>query len=148
MIRRLLTEKRIILGMRVTSKESAIKQLVGYVAPHLNSQETYLSDVLKRESEISTGIVNGIAIPHSQSDGVNESFIAVATLESALDWGTVDGSKVKFIILIGVPKQNLENEHLQILSKIAEILMDDEVCNVLVESNDKREIIKLLGGEL
>ena len=109
----------------------------------INSIEVYLNDVLQREKEYSTGIGQGVAIPHGKSDGVNEASIAIGRC-NAIEWGSLDDKPVEFVILIAVPKLGAKKDHLMILAKIAESLMDKEFTNRLLEAKSELEIYNLI----
>lgn len=144
MIKQLLNKDNIVLNLEANNKEAAIKKLIESVNIKLHSKEQFYQDVLQRESEISTGLTNGIAIPHSQSDSVEESFIAIAKINNIIEWETLDNSNVNFIILIGVPKKDKNNTHLSILAQVANKLMDEDIVEAIVFTENKDEIISLL----
>lgn len=143
----LINEDQIIINIEVKDKQDVLEALVRKIGSNVNSQEELIKDVLAREALVSTGLVNGIAIPHAQSNQVNKAMVAVATLSSDIEWETIDGSNVKVVILIVVPKNSQQGEHLAILASLAENLTDDIVCGALINSQSKQEIVRILEGK-
>lgn len=143
----LINEDQIIINIEVKDKQDVLEALVRKIGSNVNSQEELIKDVLAREALVSTGLVNGIAIPHAQSNQVNKAMVAVATLSSDIEWETIDGSNVKVVILIVVPKNSQQGEHLAILASLAENLTDDIVCEALINSQSKQEIVRILEGK-
>lgn len=142
---KLTSEKQIKLNLKCETKNEVIKELAELLFEQgkINSMEVYINDVLEREKEYSTGIGQGIAIPHGKSDGVNEAAIAIGRCND-IEWESIDDKPVKFVILIAVPKSGAERDHLMILAKIAENLMDDEFTNGLLQAKSELEIYNLI----
>ena len=117
----------------------------------LLDDEDYKTSVLKREEEYSTAVGYGIAIPHGSSEGVNESFVAVATLKEEMLWGD---EKVNMIFMIGVPQQKREMDHLKILAWLSKNLMHNEFRSEVLNAEDEMRLynclskLENLGGEL
>lgn len=144
MIEQLLKDENIHINITSDTKINVIKEMIDLSEKNLYSKDVFLKDVLTREEEMSTGFNSGISIPHSQSSGVKYSFITIGLLKDAVEWGTLDDSVVKLVILIGVPKENEGNQHLAILANLARKLVDDETCLKLIKAKNKQEIRKLL----
>lgn len=144
-ISELLSEENILMELKCRNKEDVIKLLVDNLDQyhHLISKKGCLNDILDREQQVSTGLVKGISIPHTQSESVRDCKISIASLKNEIEWKTLDGSQVKIIILITVPMQS-QNMHLKILASLAEKLMDDTVCEALRQASTKKEIINIL----
>jgi fructose-specific phosphotransferase system IIA component len=144
-ISKLTSEKQIKLNLKCNTKEEVITELAQLLLEQgkINSVEVYLNDVLQREKEDSTGIGQGIAIPHGKSDGVNEASIAIGRCND-IEWGSLDDKPVKFVILIAVPKSGANRDHLMILAKIAERLMDKEFTSGLLQAKSELEIYNLI----
>ena len=142
---KLTIEKQIKLNLKGNTKEGVIKELAELLLEQgkINSIEVYLNDVFNREKEYSTGIGQGIAIPHGKSDGVNEASIAIGRCVD-INWGSFDDKPVKFVILIAVPKSGANRDHLMILAKIAESLMDKEFTSGLLHAKNELEIYNLI----
>lgn len=146
-IRELMSEEDILFDLPCSDKNEVIKALTENLAAHghLVSAQECLEDVLKREAEISTGLVGGIAIPHTRSRAVKESRVSIGRLTDVIPWETIDGSAVQVVILITVP-ESCQGEHLKILAALAERLMEEGVCEELHTITEKHKIIELLEG--
>lgn len=144
-ISNLTSEKQIKLNLKCNTKEEAITELAQLLFEQgkINSVEVYLNDVMQREKQDTTGIGQGIAIPHGKSDGVNEACIAIGRCKD-IEWGSLDDKPVKFVILIAVPKSGANRDHLMILAKIAERLMDKEFTSGLLQAKSELEIYNLI----
>ena len=98
--------------------------------------------ILEREKQFSTGIGNGIAMPHCRCDAVNEIEIIICTLDESVDWNSIDNKPVDFVIALAIPNKNINHEYLSIISKLARALMDESYINELKSFKDETDIIK------
>ncbi|HBF0843393.1 TPA: PTS sugar transporter subunit IIA [Clostridioides difficile] len=130
--------------IHVNSKEEAIISLVNVVSKegYLIDKNQFLEDVLKREETLSTYIGHGIGLPHSQSVGVKNSCITIGKLDTPIEW-TEEGEKVDLIFLISVTKDNENNLHLKILSKLARLLMHESFRNQ-IRCSDEQTVYNLI----
>lgn len=137
--------ERIKLDMNATTKEEAIEELVDLLFDSgvLLDKELFTQDVYLRESEGITGIGNYIAIPHGKSIYVNQTSIAFGRTKRSIDWETIDDNPVRFIILFAVEEEDKASVHLQMLSKLAGKLADENVCEKLVEASSPQEIVEI-----
>ncbi|WP_410514626.1 fructose PTS transporter subunit IIA [Paenibacillus sp. BR2-3] len=145
-IQELLTEDTIFLPMQVGSKEETIAKMTEglKLSGSVSDAEQYVSDVLAREATGSTGIGFGVAIPHGKSSGVVKPGLAVARMAGPTDWDSLDGTPVSIVFLIAVPKENVGNEHLQILVALSRKLIHDDFRQSLLDAGSKQEIIDIL----
>ncbi|MDB0440936.1 PTS sugar transporter subunit IIA [Clostridioides difficile] len=130
--------------MKADSKEEAITSLVDVVSRegYLRDKNQFLEDVLKREETLSTYIGHGIGLPHSQSIGVKDSCITIGKLDVPIEW-TEEDEKVDLIFLISVTKDNENNLHLKILSKLARLLMHESFRNQ-IRGSDEQTVYNLI----
>lgn len=144
-IRELLQEEDILMNITCDDKREVIERLTYNLdrQGYLISKQGCLQDILVREEQISTGLSNGIAIPHTQSQHVKECKISIALLAYPVEWKTIDDSQVYIVILITVPSQS-NGVHLKILASLAEKLMDDSLCMAIGAAKTKKEIIQIL----
>lgn len=143
----LLETKQIFLQEKVNSKEEVLA-FIANKATALNiatNAESVLSGLQKREAEGSTGMENGIAIPHVQSEAILQAKLIVVQLAEGIDWPAMDGKPTDFVISILVPEGN-SNEHLDILSSLSRRLMNQEFIDNLKASPSEAEIKELLLG--
>jgi PTS system fructose-specific IIA component len=120
----------VVSDIKAKTKEEVIRTLVTNLDERnfLNNKEIFLKDVLERENQLPTYIGHEIGLPHNQSEGVKTSTVTVGRLANPVIW-TDNGDEVKTVFLIAVPKQNEDNLHLKILSKLARLLMHDSFRN-------------------
>jgi len=106
--------------------------------------EEVVKRILKREQQGSTGIGNGVAIPHiKQFSGVDDIVVVMGRTEHGVDFGAVDGQPCRLFFLILTPRKQTE-EHLQILRRIASIARDAELCSYLFREQDAEQVLRVL----
>jgi PTS system fructose-specific IIA component len=142
----LINKNLIAIDMEVKDKNEAIKKLIALAKKEgkITSEEEFLSSVLNRETEFSTGVGNGIAIPHGRSEAVSEAMVVFAKLNNRIDWNSIDSELVDLIFLLGVPDKNTENLHLKILAQLSRKLMDEEFVSVLRQAKTEQEVFEAL----
>ncbi len=142
----IVDENLIELKLEVNDKIDAIYKLAK-LAKQINkisSIDEYVESVLEREKEFSTGVGNGIAIPHGKSKAVNEAMIVFGMCTKPLEWDSLDGDPVEMIFMLGVPEENIDNIHLKILSNLSRKLMDEEFVKSLKVSKTIKEVVDIL----
>ena len=134
-IRDLLAVESIDLNGKVTGKNEALDAMVALMAKSgkINDVEKYRKGVYAREEEGTTGIGEGIAIPHCKSDAVSRPGLAAMVIKDGVDFDALDGEKVSLIFLIAAPNTE-DNVHLDVLSKLSVLLMDENFTNGLKQA--------------
>ena len=110
---------------------------------HIPDKDAFLKDVLDRESVSTTGIGNGIAIPHGKSPSVIETTVAIGRLENETEWESVDDQPVKLVVLLAVNDADKTGVHVRLLSEMARKLASADNCKRLLDAADADEIIKI-----
>lgn len=100
----------------------------------------FLRGLIQRENLLSTGIGDFIAIPHCKCEDIKEVFIIICTLKNKIEWQTLDNQGVDFIVTLGIPN-NVDNNYLSIMSKLAKNLMNKEFIKELKSLDNEKEII-------
>lgn len=138
----------VLVGLEADSKEQATRQLAKLLMAdgRLTSIDGYLEAVAKREEHFPTGIEGGIAIPHAQSDLVLTPSVAVGIAPNGVDFGADDG-KSDLIFLIAAPASG-GNAHLEILSKLARKVMNDEFRDSLRAEKDPAAVAAIITREV
>jgi len=141
----LLSEKTIDVGASAASKEDIIRQAVALIGKSgaITDLETYQKGVFKREEESTTGIGEGIAIPHCKSDVVAKPALAAMVIKDGVDYASLDGEKVNLLFLIAAPNSE-DNVHLDVLARLSEMLMDEAFKNKLIAAKSKKEFLKII----
>lgn len=142
----LIDKKLIVLELDAKSKEEAICKLAQTAENNgkVISSGEYIESVFEREKTCTTGIGNGIAIPHGKSKSVKEAMIAFAKCKEGIEWDSLDGSPVEIIFLLGIPEQNVDNMHLKILSQLSRKLMNEDFVASLKSAESEDEVFAAL----
>ena len=141
----LLQERAIKLNSSASSKEEAINQMINLISQTGNivNKQEFKETVLKREKEGTTGIGEGIAIPHGKSRAVKKACLAAMVLPKGVEFEALDGKKVNLIFMIAAP-ENQENTHLEVLSRLSALLMDQALRENLKRAKTPEEFRKLI----
>ncbi len=144
-IRDLLAVESIQLSGTAAGKQEALDKMVDLMAKSgkINDVETYRKGVYAREEESTTGIGEGIAIPHCKSDAVDRPGLAAMVLPDGVDFDSLDGEKVDLIFLIAAPNTK-ENVHLDVLSKLSVLLMDEDFTKNLRSAKTVEEFLSVI----
>ncbi|GAB6168329.1 fructose PTS transporter subunit IIA [Clostridium carnis] len=140
---KLFDVKYMDLDLVTTEKFATIKHLASLIEERLLDVDNYVEDVKKREAMSTTGIGDGVAIPHAKSAWVKTPTVVVGKSSKGIEWESLDDEPVNMVFLIAVPEGE-GNEHLKILQILAVSLMDDDFKEELFKTNDKKVIEELL----
>jgi len=145
---KVIKKETIKLEMEATTKDEALKELVEllYENNKISDKEAFLEDVLYRESLGTTGIGNYIAIPHGKSKFVNKTSLALGRTKQDIEWETLDGLPVRFIILFAVTDEDKTSVHVRLLAKVASTLGDDDACAKLLVAKTNEEILNIFSA--
>lgn len=146
-IKDILKKDSVILNVHCNNKEDAINKLVErhYECGHIKDKELYKQAILARESLSSTGVGNMIAIPHAQDDTVNYPSLVAMVDKEGVDFESLDQQPAKIFFMIAVPKDG-GSQHLDILAKLCQILMDEKITNALLKAGTPQQFIDILTG--
>ena len=144
-IRDLLAVESIDLNGKVNGKNEALDAMVALMAKSgkINDVEKYRKGVYAREEEGTTGIGEGIAIPHCKSDAVSKPGLAAMVIKDGVDFDALDGGKVSLIFLIAAPNTE-DNVHLDVLSKLSVLLMDENFTSGLRNAKTVEEFFSVI----
>ena len=131
------------LDLKTTEKFETIKHLANLMEERLIDVDKYIEDVKSREAMSTTGIGDGVAIPHAKSEWVKEPTVVVGKSSRGIEWQSLDDEPVNLVFLIAVPEGE-GNEHLKILQALAVSLIDDEFKEKIQNATDKKIIEELL----
>lgn len=140
MTEQILSPENVRLATRAAGRDDAIREAGRILVDAGAVRPEYLDSMLEREGSVSTYMGNLLAIPHGTNEGkdaIVRSALSFVRYDEAVDWG---GEPVRFVVGIA----GLENEHLEILSKIAIIFSDDDSVQALVDAGSADEIFALL----
>lgn len=144
-IRDLLAAESINLNGTPAGKTEALNQCIDLMAKSgkIADVEKYRKGVFAREEEGTTGIGMGIAIPHCKSDAVTKAGLAAMVVKDGVDFESLDGTPAKIIFLIAAPNTE-DNVHLQVLSKLSVMLMDEKFTNSLINAGSVDEFLNII----
>lgn len=141
----LLDKRSISLNGAPKSKEEALDQVVALMAKSgkINNEEAYRKQVYAREEESTTGIGEGIAIPHGKCDAVDRPGLAAMVVKDGVDFDALDGEPVTLIFLIAAPNTK-DNVHLDVLSKLSVLMMDEAFSDSLRNARSVDEFLEII----
>ena len=141
----LLKKQSIDLNAAVADKTAAIGHLVDLMdaGGNLNDKALYKERVLAREAEGSTGIGEGIAIPHAKTEAVNEPGLASMIVRDGVDYESLDDEPAHLFFLIAAPAGGA-NVHLEVLSRLSRMLMDDDFRDALMQAKTPEEYLAII----
>lgn len=141
----LLTITSIDLDAKVSSKEEAIDHLVDLMMTtgKINNRELYRKDIFSRESQGSTGVGEGIAIPHAQSEAVDDFALAAMVVKDGVDFDALDNQKAKLFFMIAASNDG-GNDHLKALARLSKMLMDQDFKESLIMASDTAVFLDLI----
>ena len=137
----------IITDLKVANKEGAIRGLVnalkGAGVLPTESEDSIVAAILKREELGSTGIGNGVAVPHTKHPSVGKLVAAIALAKDGVDFQSLDGGQVQILFLLVSPPDR-PGDHLRGLENISRHLRNQNFCNFLRQAKTKDDVLSLL----
>ena len=144
-LKKVLTPDSILPEITTGSKEDVIRQMIDFLADSgkITDREAALKAVLDRESKMSTGMQNGIAIPHGKTDSVDRLIVAVGISREDIDFAALD-EKPSRIFIMTLSPANRTGPHIQFLAEISKVLGRPELRDQLVAASSPNQILTLL----
>lgn len=141
----LLDKRSINLDGKVKTKKEALDAVIDLMAASgkINDIDDYRKKVYAREEEGTTGIGEGIAIPHGKCEGVTKPGLAAMVVKNGVDFDSLDGEPVRLIFLIAAPNTK-DNVHLDVLSKLSVLMMDEQFTSKLRNAKSVDEFLKII----
>lgn len=146
-ITELLTKETINLALTSTTKTGAIEELVTVLdnAGKLTNRSEYKKAIIKREEQSTTGIGEGIAIPHAKTNAVKHAAIAFGRSKAGVNYESLDGQPSHLFFMIAAT-EGANNTHLEALSRLSTILLKDEVRKQLLEASTADEVLNIINS--
>lgn len=135
-----------IIDNKFVSKDEILKKLVNNMDENsdlISNKEIFLKEILERERAGTTGIGMGVAIPHARTEVVKDIVVSVALLKNPVDFNSLDGEKVRIVILVGVPKGE-SKKYLELLSSLSRIFRDKKIRESILESTTTECLIEAI----
>jgi fructose PTS system EIIBC or EIIC component len=146
-ITELLTRETILLSMQANSKQEAVEELVEVLdrAGKITDRSVFKAAILKREEQSTTGIGDGIAIPHAKTQDVKSPAIVFGRSDLGVDYESLDGQPAHLFFMIAAP-EGANNTHLEALARLSGILMRDDARQRLLNAKDANEILEIINS--
>ena len=137
-----LTAKTICLDLKSRQKNEAVAELVELLGdnPAVRDRQEFLGAVFAREIENTTGIGDGVAIPHARTDSVADFVAAVGCSKAGVEFNSVDGKPAKLVILMGIPKR-MVREYLKLLAHLSLLLKQKDFVRSVLAAPDAAGIL-------
>ncbi|EKF8635102.1 PTS sugar transporter subunit IIA [Staphylococcus pseudintermedius] len=144
-ITELLTKETIAMDLSATTKDSVIDELAQQLnqAGKLNQLDDYIAAIHKREQQSSTGIGEGIAIPHAKVEAVKTPAIAFGKSKAGVDYDSLDMQPAHLFFMIAAPATGAQT-HLDALAKLSSVLMDENVRQALLEADSPEAVLAII----
>lgn len=145
MLKDVITLDCINTDLKGTTKSEIIDEMVDilYNNGKLNDREEYKQEILKREAQSSTGMEEGIAIPHGKTKAVKIPTVAIGISKKGVDYESLDGEPSHLFFMIAAP-ENSNDSHIELLSKITTLLLEDDIREALLDAKSKEEVLDIL----
>ncbi|MDP0494107.1 MAG: fructose-specific PTS transporter subunit EIIC [Fusobacterium sp. JB021] len=145
MLKSMITKECINLNLLAKNKDAVIDELVDMLFENgkLNDREDYKKEKLKREKQSSTGLEEGIAIPHAKTAAVKVPTVAIGISKEGIDYDSLDNEPSKIFFMIAAP-ESATDSHIEVLSQLTTSLLEDEVREGILKATSKEEIIDIL----
>ena len=143
----LIDAKVVISSLKSSAKKQAIEELLQVLqsSGKVQNRELALKDILARESYLSTGMENGLAVPHAKTDAVNELVVAFGLHRSGLDFESLDGKSAHFVFLVLSPRDT-SGPHIQALAAISRLLKDEKTRKKLLNADSSEKILEVFSA--
>lgn len=143
-----LRKEYIVTNLAGTNKEECIRNLIDKLAEYkvITNREQIFNAVIERENIMTTGVGNGIAIPHCKEDSIKNFAVSIGITENRIDFESIDGNPVHIVFLLVGPESQ-PGMHIKLLSRISRLMNQEEVRNRVLGAASSVEIYDLLLAE-
>lgn len=140
----LLSPDLMIMDLKATTQEEAIKEMADLEVKQdvVNNEDEFIKSIWTREKESTTGIGDGIAMPHARNKYINRAAVLFAKSPKGIDYNSLDGQPVHLFFMITAPA-GADNTHLQALAKLSSLLINPDVVNALKAATKPEEVIDI-----
>nr|WP_173405701.1 fructose-specific PTS transporter subunit EIIC [Streptomyces sp. SID5468] len=141
-----LTAPSVSLELGAREKDAAVAELAGLLAAtgRVADERALVEAALAREAQGTTGLGEGIAVPHAKTDAVTAPVVGFARSGAGIEWGAPDGTRARLLFMIAVPEAAAGDEHLRILAMLSRKLMDAGFRERLLEAGSREEVLGVL----
>lgn len=143
-IKDILAPESMIMELKATNQEDAIKEMADLEVETgiVNNEDEFISAIWAREKESTTGIGDGIAMPHARNKSINKARVLFAKSKAGIDYNSLDGQPVYLFFMIAAPA-GADNTHLEALAKLSSLLINPDLVEALKKAQTPEEVIQL-----
>ena len=147
-LKKVLTPDRVRIGLKGRTKPEIIEELVDIIVAGGKDldREALLQAVMDREAQMSTGMKNGIAIPHGKTDAVTSLHAVIAISEEPVDFECMDREPARIFVMTISPASHT-GPHLQFLAEVSTLLTRDDLRDAIIAARSEKEMLRLFLGE-
>lgn len=145
-LKEFITVEQISAGNKLNTKAEFFSKIaeVAFENGIVTSKDEVIGGLEAREAKGSTGLLDGFAIPHAQNDTITRAAVVIVKSSNKVEWESLDEQPVGTAICLLVPKAQAGSTHIDFLTEVSRLLMDDEFRSELNNLNDSESIYKLL----
>ncbi len=145
-ITQLLKADTVRVGLPGSTKDEVLRALLKLVGsdPAVVDPDIVETDVMEREALMSTGVGQGLALPHAKTRGVTEAVAAFAVSRHPVDFGSIDDEPVQLFFLLLAP-ESARSQHIKVLSRISRLMNRTDIRDALLAAKSSREVLDILG---
>lgn len=145
--KRILTKDSLVMQVKSSTKDGVIEELVDVLVAtgRIKDRKAALKAVVEREKKMSTGLQNGIAIPHGKTDTMDSLVASIGISHEGIPFESLDGQPAR-IILLTVSPASRTGPHIQFLADISRVLHSDAVRQKVMNAKTEEEVLDLLSG--
>lgn len=142
----LLNINTISLNEKLTNQQEVFKKIaeIAVINNLTFSKQSVIDGLFTRESQGTTGFMDGFAIPHAKSSAIEKPGMVILTLSEGIEWKAMDDQPVRFVISLLIPKNESGTTHLSLLSSLSRMLMHSENREYLLQASTQEEILQVL----
>ena len=134
---RLLRPENIMVGLKAKRNFDAIRELAALLQEDdaVLDTKAFVSHLIRREQQSSTGIGKGVAVPHVHEDTIRRQLLAVGTSREGIEFHSIDGAPVHIVALLATPQKH-QKQHMELLASLSRLLQHEHIREALIEAPD------------
>ena len=141
---RILRPDNLVVGLRSQRKFDALRELTAVFDDDdaVTDPKAFLSNLILREKQSSTGIGKGVAVPHAHEDSIRRQILAIGISHEGIEFDAIDGAPVHIVAVLGTPIKH-QKQHMELLAALSRLLQNEEVRLALVAAGNIEEVIEI-----
>ncbi len=141
---RILRPDNIVVGLRSQRKFDALRELTAVFDDDnaVTDPKAFLTKLITREKQSSTGIGKGVAVPHAHEDSIRRQVLAIGISHEGIEFDSVDGAPVYVVAVLGTPIKH-QKQHMELLAALSRLLQNEDVRQMLVAAGSIEEVMSI-----